>query len=41
MNLTKFGSLHLDIPRFSYEFYEFVSIFGKSIKEKHKTVLNC
>ena len=39
MKLKKFGSLHLDTPRISYEFYKFASKSRKTIKENIKTLL--
>ena len=36
MNLTKFGSLNLDTPRISYDFYKFVAISGKQLKKNIK-----
>ena len=36
MNLTKFGSLNLDTPRISYDFYKFVAISGKQLKKTSK-----
>ena len=40
MKITKFGSLNLDTPRISYEFYKFSTIFGKQIKKNIKTLIN-
>ena len=35
-NPTKIGSLNLDTPRISYEFYKFATKSGKTFKEKHQ-----
>ena len=35
-NPTKFGSLNLDTPRISYEFYNFATKSRKTFKEKHQ-----
>ena len=38
-NPTKFGSLNLDTPIISYEFYKFATKSGKTTKEKHQKLV--